>query len=314
MEKNKLKLIFMGTPDFAVPALTALAEHGNPISLVVTQPDRPKGRGRKPTPPPVKTAAEKLGLPVLQPDVVKTDVFYQTIIEHHPDLLIVVAFGHILPKRILEIPVFGAINVHASLLPKYRGPAPIQWAIINGEQETGVTTMLMDSGLDTGEILLSAKTPVQSDDTAGTLHDRLADQGGKLLRETIAALEAESLTPTPQDHGAASYAPMLKKSDGRIDWSQPADNIERQVRGMNPWPLAHCFYENRRLNIYRVDVRPATQEAAPGTILPGFSGELRVAAGRDAVSILEIQAASGKRLNIRDFLSGNELPEGHVLQ
>ena len=314
MEKNKLKLIFMGTPDFAVPALTALAEHGNPISLVVTQPDRPKGRGRKPTPPPVKTAAEKLGLPVLQPDGVKTDVFYQTIIEHHPDLLIVVAFGHILPKRILEIPVFGAINVHASLLPKYRGPAPIQWAIINGEQETGVTTMLMDSGLDTGEILLSAKTPVQSDDTAGTLHDRLADQGGKLLRETIAALEAGSLTPTPQDHGAASYAPMLKKSDGRIDWSQPADNIERQVRGMNPWPLAHCFYENRRLNIYRVDVRPATQEAAPGTILPGFSGELRVAAGRDAVSILEIQAASGKRLNIRDFLSGNELPEGHVLQ
>jgi len=314
MEKNKLKLIFMGTPDFAVPALTALAEHGNPISLVVTQPDRPKGRGRKPTPPPVKTAAEKLGLPVLQPDVVKTDVFYQTIIEHHPDLLIVVAFGHILPKRILEIPVFGAINVHASLLPKYRGPAPIQWAIINGEQETGVTTMLMDSGLDTGEILLSAKTPVQSDDTAGTLHDRLADQGGKLLRETIAALEAGSLTPTPQDHRAASYAPMLKKSDGRIDWSQPADNIERQVRGMNPWPLAHCFYENRRLNIYRVEVRPATQEAAPGTILPGFSGELRVAAGRDAVSILEIQAASGKRLNIRDFLSGNELPEGHVLQ
>ena len=314
MEKNKLKLIFMGTPDFAVPALTALAEHGNPISLVVTQPDRPKGRGRKPTPPPVKTAAEKLGLPVLQPDGVKTDVFYQTIIEHHPDLLIVVAFGHILPKRVLEIPVFGAINVHASLLPKYRGPAPIQWAIINGEQETGVTTMLMDSGLDTGEILLSAKTPVQSDDTAGTLHDRLADQGGKLLRETIAALEAESLTPTPQDHGAASYAPMLKKSDGRIDWSQPADSIERQVRGMNPWPLAHCFYENRRLNIYRVEVRPATQEAAPGTILPGFSGELRVAAGRDAVSILEIQAASGKRLNIRDFLSGNELPEGHVLQ
>ena len=314
MEKNKPTLIFMGTPDFAVPSLTALAESGNPISLVVTQPDRPKGRGRKSTPPPVKVAAEKLGLPVLQPEAVKTDAVYQAFIEHQPDLLVVVAFGHILPKRILEIPVFGAINIHASLLPKYRGPAPIQWAIINGEEETGLTTMLMDSGLDTGEILLSTKMPIRPDDTAGTLHDRLALEGGNLLKDTIAALEAGSLNLTPQDHGAATYAPMLKKSDGRIDWSFPAEKIERQIRGMNPWPLAHCFYDGRRLNIFRAEVRPATQDASPGTVLPGFSSELRVAAGKDAVSILEIQPSSGKRLNIRNFLSGNIIPEGSTFQ
>jgi len=311
--KHKPSVIFMGTPDFAVPSLTALADFGCQIPLVVTQPDRPKGRGRKLTPPPVKKAAENMGLAIAQPEAAKSEAFYQTILDYQPDLLVIVAFGHILPKRILEIPRYGAINVHASLLPKYRGPAPIQWAIINGEQATGVTTMLMDSGLDTGEILMAAKTEIRTDDTAGSLHDRLARAGGDLLRQTISALEAGTLQPRPQNHGETIYAPMLKKSDGRIEWSQTAAKIERQIRGMNPWPLAHCFYEDLRLNIFKAEVRPATQDAAPGTVIPGFSKELRIATGRDALSILELQAASGKRLSIDDFLSGMHIPEGAVL-
>jgi len=304
----------MGTPDFAVPALTALADYGCRIPLVVTQPDRPKGRGRKLTPPPVKKAAEGLGLAIMQPEAAKSDAFYQAICEYRPDLLVVVAFGHILPKRVLEIPLYGAINVHASLLPKYRGPAPIQWAIINGEEKTGVTTMLMDSGLDTGEILMTSETPIYPKDTAGTLHDRLAQAGGELLKQTIAAMAAGSLRPIPQNHGEATYAPMLKKADGRIDWTHSAERIERQIRGMNPWPQAHCFYEDLRLNLFKAEVRPATHNALPGTVIPGFSKELRIAAGRDALSILELQAASGKRLPIGDFLSGMHIPEGAVLK
>ncbi|MDZ7830580.1 MAG: methionyl-tRNA formyltransferase [Desulfobacterales bacterium] len=312
--KHKPSIIFMGTPDFAVPALAALADFGCRIPLVVTRPDRPKGRGRKLTSPPVKKAAENLGLQILQPEATKSDAFYQAIAEHHPDILVVVAFGHILPKRVLEIPPYGAINVHASLLPKYRGPAPIQWAVINGEKKTGVTTMLMDAGLDTGEILMASETPIHPDDTAGTLHDRLAQAGGALLKQTIAALQAGTLQPVPQNHGEASYAPMLKKADGRIDWSQPAEHIERQIRGMNPWPLAHCFYEDLRLNIFKAEVRPATRAAVPGTVIPGFSKELRIAAGQEALSLLELQAAGGKRLPVGDFLSGMHIPEGAVLK
>lgn len=312
--KSKPSAIFMGTPDFAVPALAALADFGCRIPLVVTQPDRPKGRGRKLTSPPVKKAAENLGLAILQPETSKSNAFYQAIAEHHPDILVVVAFGHILPKRVLEIPLYGAINVHASLLPKYRGPAPIQWVIINGEKKTGVTTMLMDAGLDTGEILMASEMLIHPDDTAGTLHDRLAQAGGALLKQTIAALEAGTLEPVPQNHGEATYAPMLKKADGRIDWSQPAERIERQIRGMNPWPLAHCFYEDLRLNLFKAEVRPGIHDAPPGTVIRGFSKELRIAAGREAISILELQAAGGKRLPVGDFLSGMHIPEGTVLQ
>ncbi len=311
--EHKLKIVFMGTPEFAVPSLKVLSETENEISLVVTQPDRPKGRGRKLAPPPVKTAAEKAGLKVLQPESVKSKDFFNALISENPDLLVVTAFGHILSQEILEMPRLGAVNVHASLLPKYRGPAPIQWAIINGEEETGVTTMLMDSGLDTGDILLKSRTAVRPAETAGELHDRLAAMGGELLRKTVEGLKACTLEPAAQDSLYASYAPMLKKSDGRIDWSLKAEEIERKIRGMNPWPLAHTFFNGRRLNIFKADVRPATSEAAPGTVLPGFSGELRVAAGKGALSILEIQAQSGKRLDIRDFLAGSPIPPGSIL-
>ena len=194
-----LNVIFMGTPDFAVPSLKALNDYGCSVSLVVTRTDRPKGRGQKMVPPPVKVAATELNYPVFQPENVNTDEFYQKILTLHPDLLVVVAFGHILPKKILEIPVYGAINIHASLLPKYRGPAPIQRAIINGETETGVTTMLMDKGLDTGEILLKSTVTIHPDDTAETLHDRLADVGANLIKKTLTRIENKTLQPIPRN-------------------------------------------------------------------------------------------------------------------
>lgn len=312
---HKLKIIFMGTPEFAVPSLSALCDMDAAVSLVVTQPDRPKGRGRKLMPPPVKTAAQALDYEICQPDTVKSDVFYQEIAQRRPDLLVVVAYGQILPKRLLEIPVYGAVNVHASLLPKYRGPAPIQWAIINGESETGVTTMLMDAGLDTGEILMRSAMAIDPEDTAGTLHDKLAHAGGDLLKQTIAAMTAGTLRPMPQNHGEASYAPLLKKSDGHIDWREPAASIERKIRGLNPWPLAHTFHGDRRLNIFKAEPRPCPQEdALPGTVVSGFSGELRVGTGDGALALLEIQGASGKRLPVRDFLSGHPVAPGSRLQ
>ncbi|MFW6081821.1 MAG: methionyl-tRNA formyltransferase [Desulfosalsimonas sp.] len=311
---TQLKAIFMGTPEFAVPALKALHKSGHRISLVVSQPDRPRGRGRRVTPPPVKQAAEELGYPVMQPDSVKTEEFYKTVSELRPDLFVVTAFGHILPRRLLEIPHMGAINLHASLLPKYRGPAPIQWAIINGETETGVTSMLMDKGLDTGEILLSKTAPIYPDDTAGTLHDRLAETAADVLTETLEGVRLGNLRPKPQNHALASYAPMLKKSDGRIDWTFTAEYLQRFIRGMSPWPGAYTYVNKRRLNIYRVEVRPGSPEHEPGTVIEAFDNELRVAAGKDAVSITEIQAESGRRMSVEEFLKGCPLAPGTVLK
>ena len=315
--KQPFNVIFMGTPDFAVPCLNALNEYGCKVSLVVTQPDKPKGRGRKLAPPPVKTAAQGFGYPVAQPVSVKTDEFYEQMVEMTPDLLVVVAFGHVLPKRVLDIPVLGAVNVHASLLPKYRGPAPIHRAIINGETETGVTTMLMDKGLDTGEILLAKKCPVEPDDTAESLHDRLAVLGAEVLKKTLKGFEDQSLRPTSQNHAEATYAPLLSKKDGRIDWSRSSQEIERFIRGMSPWPGAFTDFNERRLKIFNAEIQPAvaitpSSSEAPGTVINGFTGELRVRTGDGALSILEIQGASGKRLTIGDFLRGCPIPPGTV--
>ncbi|MFO7929962.1 MAG: methionyl-tRNA formyltransferase [Desulfosalsimonas sp.] len=311
---TQLNTIFMGTPDFAVPALKALHKSGHRISLVVSQPDRPRGRGRRITKPPVKQAAEDLGYAVMQPESVKTQDFYNTLYELRPDLFVVVAFGHILPKRLLEMPAMGAVNLHASLLPKYRGAAPIQWAIINGETQTGVTSMLMDKGMDTGEILLSKTTPVYADDTAASLHDRLAEIAADVLAETLEGFTRGNVSPKPQDHAAASYAPMLKKSDGQIDWTRSAEYIERFIRGVSPWPVAYTHADGRRLNIYRAEVRPAGPEYEPGTVIDAFDNELRVAAGKDAVSITQIQAESGRRMNVEEFLKGWPLAPGTVLK
>ncbi len=306
------KVVFMGTSDFAVPALEAVNDLDCMVSLVVTQPDRPKGRGRKISPPPVKTCALKHGNPLLQPETVKTEAFYEAIARIRPDLLVVAAFGHILPKRILEIPVYGAVNIHGSLLPRYRGPAPIQWAIINGDAETGVTTMLMDKGMDTGEILLKAQTEIRAEDTAGTLHDRLAEMGALLLKDTIDGMRAGTLRPIPQPHHEATYAPMLTKNDGRIDWSEEAVRIERRVRGLTPWPGAHTFLNGLLLKLFSVSPIHMPADRPPGTVIKSDPHHLHVAAGGSIIAIKEIQGASGRRLPVQEFLRGNPIPENSI--
>ena len=311
--KSGFKIIFMGTPDFAVPALNALHKNNEDVALVITQPDRPQGRGRKVTPPPVKTAAVPLGYRVIQPASVKTVEFDALLKKQKPDIIVVVAFGHILPQNILTLSALATINVHASLLPKYRGPAPIHWAIINGEEETGVTTMLMDEGMDTGDILFSSKIPISPDETAGSLHDRLADLGADLLIKTLNSIASHGLNPIPQQHSQATYTPLLEKKDGHLDWKMPAADLDPFIRGLTPWPGAYTFHNNKRLKIFKA--RPVSMEtdAPPGTVVKGFPDELRVATGKDALTLLEIQAASGKRLLIKDFLQGYKILPGDVL-
>jgi methionyl-tRNA formyltransferase len=304
------KIVFMGTPAFAVPTLSALNDSRHSVLQVVTQPDRPKGRGRNVTAPPVKIAAQDLNIPVVQPDKVKTDEFIDFLTKLHPDLLVVTAYGHILPKAILEIPKIGCINVHASILPKYRGAAPIQWAIINGEEETGITTMMMDVGMDTGDILLTETVPIYPEDTAGTLHDRLAMIGAEVLIDTLTQLADGNLKSTPQDDSKATVAPMLKKEDGRIDWNRPASSIANQIRGMSPWPGTFAFIGDKRLKIFKAIPVAAELTGTPGTVLISFANELRIATGDGALSVLEVQSESGRRLNIKDYLLGHPIEPG----
>ena len=303
----------MGTPDFAVPSLQALQASGHRVLAAVTQPDRPKGRGRKLTPPPVKQAAAAFGIPVLQPKTVRTDEFHRRMQELAPDLFVVVAFGQFLPQSLLNIPAIGAINVHASLLPRHRGAAPIQWAIINGDRETGVTTMMMDEGMDTGDILLMDRTAIGAEETAADLHDRLSEMGAATLLDTLTRVQEGTLERRSQDHEQATYAPMLKKKDGEIDWSLPAEHIERQIRGMTPWPGVFTFSDDMRLKIFKARVLEREISVPPGTILECMPGELRVATGKSALAISEIQGESGKRLPIDDFLCGCRLPDGICL-
>jgi methionyl-tRNA formyltransferase len=304
----------MGTPDFAVPALQALIQNGYDVPLVVTQPDRPKGRGRKLVAPPVKLKALELDLEVLQPATLKDEKFRDQIRRLQPDFFVVLAFGHILSENILQLPRLGTINIHASLLPKYRGPAPIQWVIINGESETGITTMLMDTGVDTGDILLSQKEPIFPDDTAATLHDRLAIRGAELLSKTLQSYASDNIVPIPQDHSKATYAPLLKKQDGHIRWQKPAEELAAFIRGMTPWPGAFSFHDKNRLKILKAAPLTENPKQPPGTILKTFPNELCVATTKGALSILEIQGPSGKRLPIADFLRGYQLPAGTLLK
>jgi len=306
------KLVFMGTPDFAVPALQAVHAAGHDILLVVTQPDRPKGRGRKVEPPPVKKASEKLGLTVTQPDNLRSEAAKQLLQAADADFFIVVAFGHLLRESVLKMPKRGCINVHASLLPRYRGPAPIQWAVINGDTETGVTTMLMDKGLDTGDMLMTAREPIGPSDTAGSLHDRLAQRGADLLVQTLKALADGTILGTPQVHSAATYAPLLKKTDGLIDWKKPAAKLEPFIRGMSPWPGAFTFWKNTRLKIYRSEIEASADNALPGTVLNSRPDRLTVSTGDGALSILEIQSASGSRLPVSEFLRGFRIAPGEL--
>ncbi len=311
--KKKARIIFMGTPEFAVPALRDLHKNGQDVALVVTQPDRPKGRGRKVIPPPVKEVAVSFGYEINQPASIRTDEFANHMAKYKPDIIVVVAYGHIIPKNILAIPKIATINIHASLLPKYRGPAPIQWAIINGEKETGVTIILMDEGLDTGDILLSSKVEIFPDDTSGILHDRLSALGADLLIQTIKSFETGNINPIPQDHTQATYAHILKKNDGRMNWEMPAQTLEAFIRGMTPWPGAFTFHGNKRLKIFKA--RPIIIDTVeiPGTVIKRFPDELCVATGKGVLSLIKIQSESGKRLLIKDFLRGYKIPPGTVL-
>lgn len=304
------RIIFMGTPDFAVPALTALHQSGQELALVVTQPDRPKGRGRKMQPPPVKRVAEELGIEVAQPATVKSEGFISRIETLSADLMVVAAFGQILPGRLLAVPPLGAVNVHASLLPKYRGAAPIQWAVINGETETGVTIMAMDARMDTGDILLASPMEISAEDTAGTLHDKLASLGADSLLKALTGLADGTIKGVAQDHSRASYAPMLKKEDGRIDWRRSAAQLDAFVRGMNPWPGAFTFHGDRRIKILSAGVLPATVDAPPGTVVAGFPDELRVAAGSGVLTLFTIQQPGSRPMAVKDFLRGNPFEVG----
>lgn len=297
----------MGTPEFAVPSLEALLRSEDQVVGVVTQPDRPKGRGGELAAQPVKLICQREGLPFLQPMKMKDPAFLDALKAWQPDLIAVAAFGRILPPAILELPPRGCVNVHASLLPKYRGAGPIQWAIINGERETGITTMLMDAGMDTGAILLQEHMEIRPEDTAGTLSAKLAEVGGRLLIETVRQLKAGTLTPQPQDHSQATMAPLLKKEDGLIDWTLPATTIANRVRGVTPWPGAFTFLNDERVLIWRAAVGEETSSQKPGTVLEVTKDALVVATGKGLLSIMELQPANSRRMPVRQFLAGHSL-------
>jgi methionyl-tRNA formyltransferase len=300
-------LIFMGTPEFALPSLKELLAAEAPILLVVTQPDRPKGRGRKVVAPPVKQLAQSRGLPVYQPESIRSPEAIERIAGLEPSCIAVVAYGQLLPAKLLEIPTLGTVNVHASLLPKYRGPAPIHWALIQGESETGVTTMLVDTGMDTGDILLQRKVAIQPDETAGSLHDLLAEEGAPLLVETLELLSRGTLKPRVQDESMVTYAPMLTSEDGRVDWSDDARVICCRVRGLDPWPGGFTMWQGKRLKLFGCRALPLSTQGEPGTVVKAGKAGLQVAAGEGGVLIETLQLEGRRPLPVADFLRGYSL-------
>lgn len=318
-----MRVVFMGTPEFAVPSLKALVEAGMDVVGVVTQPDRPRGRGKKVLPSAVKEAALELGLPVFQPVRLRDESSVRELEDLKPDVIVVTAFGQILPPGVLGIPPLGCVNVHASLLPRYRGAAPIQRAIMNGDTATGVTIMKMDAGLDTGDILMQARTAISPDDTFGVLHDRLSAMGAALLPETLSLLAAGKLTGVPQDNGGATYAPLISREDEIINWHNNAVDIKNQVRGLDPWPGARTRLDNKVLKVWRVkEYSGAPEPGLPGEIkgrpLPGqvlgpVHEGLAVQCGDQPLVICELQLEGGKRLKTADFLRGVRISPGTTM-
>ncbi len=302
----------MGTPEFALPCLRALIESDDEVVAVVAQPDRPKGRGHKLIPPPTKVLAEEFNIPVLQPEKIKTQEFLEELKNLKPDLICVTAYGKILPKDVLELPPHGCINVHASLLPKYRGAAPINWAIVRGETLTGITTMLMDEGMDTGDMLIKQELQISDEDDAGTISEKLSQMGGDLLINTIDELKKGKLSPAKQDESQATYAPMLKKSDGKIDWQKPAIEIHNLVRGMNPWPGSFTKFDGKSLKIFRTET--VEGQGNPGEILNSPKYSLTIATGQGALRILELQLEGNKRLDAKSFITGHPINIGAILR
>lgn len=306
-------ILFMGTPSFAVPALEGLVQGGWPVIAVVTQPDRPQGRGQTLAPPPVKVAAEGLGLPVLQPEKVRHPDFLETFRKLSPDLVVVAAFGQILPGEIIHGPKQGCINIHPSLLPKYRGAAPINRAMMAGEETTGVTIMQMDEGVDSGAILLQEETPIGPEESFGELHDRLALMGADLLRMALAMLLSGTLLPRPQDHSLATAAPRIGREEGRIRWERDCRQIVSLVRGLSPVPCAYTLLAGKQLRIFAAAAETAPVTEAPGTVVGEEDGTLRVAAGNGYVLLKEVQAEGKKRMTVRDFLRGSRISPGQIL-
>lgn len=304
-----MKVVFMGTPEFAVPTLQALIDH-HQVAAVVTQPDRQRGRGKKVQFSPVKEKAAEYKIPVLQPGKARDKEFIQELETITPDVIVVVAYGQILPERILNLPKYGCINVHGSLLPKYRGAAPIQWAVLNGEEKTGITTMYMEKGLDTGDMIDKAEVVLDPKETAGSLHDKLMNLGADLLLETLDKLEKGTIVRTKQDDSQSCYAKMLSKEMGRMDFSRSAKELEQWIRGMNPWPSAYTTMNGKTLKIWDADVVSYEGSEEPGTVVKVTKDTIIVAAGEGALALKEIQLAGKKRMPVQAFLLGSSVETG----
>jgi methionyl-tRNA formyltransferase len=305
-----MQIVFMGTPEIAAVSLARLLEGSDPVVGVVTQPDRAAGRGQTVMPSPVRKAAERQGIAVLTPEKMRDPAFLSALNQWAPQLIVVVAYGRILPRQILDLPPLGCLNVHYSLLPKYRGAAPVAWAVINGEQKSGVTTMQLVEKMDAGPIFLQREILLASDETAGSLQAKLAPVGATLLMETIAKLKAGSLTPRAQTEAEATYAPLLKKEDGLIDWRLPAVAIERRVRALSPWPSAYTQLDGRLLKIHRATVIQSETGATPGEVVRVDKAALWIATGEAILSLDEVQLENKKRLPAADFLRGAKFEKG----
>ncbi|HHT62794.1 MAG: methionyl-tRNA formyltransferase [Bacillota bacterium] len=313
-----MRVVFMGSPDFALPCLEQLLQSPYEVVGVVTQPDRPKGRGKKLQFTPVKERALSKGIPVFQPENVNHPDSVEKLRSLAPDVLVVVAFGQILKKELLALPPLGCINVHASLLPKYRGAAPIHWAIINGETETGVTTMFMDEGMDTGDMILKKTIPIGAEDTTGMIHDRLADTGGKLLRETLDLLQHHQAPRKAQDHRLATYAPLLTREHERIDWTKNCREVYNLVRGMNPWPGAYTTFENKIVKIWETKIIAEESEGRkerPGTVLEAVHGKgIKVKCGQGSLWITVLQPQGKQAMAGDAWARGARLQKGSALE
>lgn len=308
-----MKIVFMGTPEFAVPCLQKIIDEGHEVVAVVTQPDKPKGRGKKLAMPPVKELALKYDIPVYQPLKAREESFVDTLKEMNPELIVVVAFGQILPKSILDIPKYGCVNVHASLLPRYRGAAPLNWVIINGEEKTGVTTMYMDEGLDTGDMILKSEIPLDDEITAGELHDKMMIDGAKVLKETIDLIEKGEAPREKQSNEDTCYSPIMNKSLGNIDWNKSAIDIHNLVRGINPWPSAYTTYEGQTMKIWKTKVIDKNSDKDPGTIISVDKEGINVSTSEGIVQIKEIQMAGKKRMEVPAYIKGNNINTDIIL-
>ena len=309
-----MNIVFMGTPEFALPTLKKIHNSSHSILSVITQPDRPKGRGQKQVDSPIKKFALENNLPILQPATVNTKEFIASLLENRPDYIIVVAFGQILSETLLKVPKQFCINLHSSLLPKYRGAAPINRAILNGETRSGVTTMIMDKGMDTGDILLVDETPIEQNDDAQSLHDKLSEQGGKLVLETLSRLQKNDLLPTPQNSDLASYAPKLKKEESLIDWKIDAENIFNKIRGLSPWPGTHTLYNGKRLAILKGEIVLGESSDRPGHVERITDTGIEVGTGKNRLKITELKLEGKKAMPVKSFLSGYKITRDDIFE